>query len=149
MELLFVVDTTRLLVAAPPFLNKQPVASQPASLSEAHSSSPVSSKSSRLPCSRNFPSPHAPPKIRNPVYSSTMKGALRESSIAWPRNCEGNQIKQPRLWAASHSKRANSELSGVLSQNPTHIGRCAQLAATERGPHSSGCGQKLRLREIK
>ena len=31
MELLFVVDTTRFLVAAPPFLNKQPVASQPAS----------------------------------------------------------------------------------------------------------------------
>ena len=31
MELLFVVDTTQLLVAAPPFLNKQPVASQPAS----------------------------------------------------------------------------------------------------------------------
>ena len=31
MELLFVVDTMRFLVAAPPFLNKQPVASQPAS----------------------------------------------------------------------------------------------------------------------
>ena len=31
MELLFVVDTTRLLVAAPLFLNKQSVASQPAS----------------------------------------------------------------------------------------------------------------------
>ena len=31
MELLFVVDTTRLLVAAPLFLNKQPVASQPTS----------------------------------------------------------------------------------------------------------------------
>ena len=30
MELLFVVDTTRLLVAAPLFLNKQSVASQPA-----------------------------------------------------------------------------------------------------------------------
>jgi len=31
MELLFVVDTMRLLLAAPPFLNKQPVASLPAS----------------------------------------------------------------------------------------------------------------------
>ena len=32
MELLFVVDTTRLLVAAPLFLNKQSAASQPAFL---------------------------------------------------------------------------------------------------------------------
>ena len=32
MELLFVVDTTRLLIAVPLFLNKQSVASQPASL---------------------------------------------------------------------------------------------------------------------
>ena len=34
MELLFVVDTTRLLVAAPLVLNKQSVASQPASLED-------------------------------------------------------------------------------------------------------------------
>ena len=30
MELIFVVDTARLLVSAPPVLNKQPVAGQPA-----------------------------------------------------------------------------------------------------------------------
>ena len=36
MELLFVVDTTRLLVAAPLFLNKQSVASQPASQPASH-----------------------------------------------------------------------------------------------------------------
>ena len=34
MELLFVVDTTRLLVAAPLFLNKQSVASQPSKMVE-------------------------------------------------------------------------------------------------------------------